>query len=377
MANPIDFDSISRVLVTKLRHHGDVLLASPVLQVLKNRHPHLQIDALVYADTADMLSQHPALDSLHCIDRQWKKRGTLGQFAAEKALLEQLKARQYDLLIHLTEHWRGAWIKRLCGIPLAVTASVNGRNAAFWRNSFTHTVSLARAGGRHTVEVNLDHLRVLGIHPEPAERSLVLTPGAAAQSRVDGLLAQAGLLGEPFIHIHPGSRWAFKCWPEAKMSALINQLHTQGHRVVMTGAPGEFEQGMAQRIQSGLQQTVALDLTAKLSLKELAAVSHRAALFIGVDSAPMHIAAAMQTPTVALFGPSGDNVWGPWGTPRMGQHIVITSPTHDCRPCGRDGCGGSKVSDCLVTLPVDTVLAATRRQLQESPRHDRQESRTP
>jgi heptosyltransferase-3 len=87
---------------------------------------------------------------------------------------------------------------------------------------------------------------------------------------------------------------------------------------------------------------------------ELAALSARAKLFIGVDSAPMHIAAAMRTPVVVLFGPSGELEWGPWGV----AHRVVASNAHPCRPCGNDGCGGGKVSDCLVQLPLEAVLAA-------------------
>jgi heptosyltransferase-3 len=97
-----------------------------------------------------------------------------------------------------------------------------------------------------------------------------------------------------------------------------------------------------------------IDLSGQLSLKELAALTARARLFVGVDSAPMHIAAAMGRPVVALFGPSGDREWGPWGT----QGRVIASDRHPCRPCGIDGCGGGKVSDCLVSLEVERVLAA-------------------
>ena len=98
-----------------------------------------------------------------------------------------------------------------------------------------------------------------------------------------------------------------------------------------------------------------VNLGGQLTLKQLAALTAQAKLFIGVDSAPMHIAAAMQTPVLASFGPSGDKEWGPWMVP----HRLITSD-HPCRPCGQDGCGGGKISECLTTLPVDDVYAATQ-----------------
>jgi heptosyltransferase-3 len=99
-------------------------------------------------------------------------------------------------------------------------------------------------------------------------------------------------------------------------------------------------------------------LSGQLSLKELAALTARARLFVGVDSAPMHIAAAMGTPVVAIFGPSGDMEWGPWDGLENSRHRVVASNIHPCRPCGMAGCNDSKVSDCLTTLPVAQVLAA-------------------
>jgi heptosyltransferase-3 len=98
-----------------------------------------------------------------------------------------------------------------------------------------------------------------------------------------------------------------------------------------------------------------LNLAGRLSIKELGALAGSAALFVGVDSMPMHLAAAMGTPTVALFGPSGESEWGPWNV----AHRVVRS-AHSCRPCGLDGCGGGKVSDCLTVIDVDAVHAAAR-----------------
>ena len=108
----IDFSRVKRALVIKLRHHGDVLLASPVFSVLKGRAPHVEIDALVYADTADMLTLHPAITQIHGVDRAWKHAGLAAQARAEWALLSTLRRRRYDVLLHLTEHRRGMWLAK-------------------------------------------------------------------------------------------------------------------------------------------------------------------------------------------------------------------------------------------------------------------------
>ncbi|GAB2180988.1 putative lipopolysaccharide heptosyltransferase III [Denitratisoma sp. agr-D3] len=344
-------DRLRRALVIKLRHHGDVLLTSPVISVLKAQAPQCEIDALIYADTAPMLEGHPDLARLHVVDRRWKKQGLLAQARAELALLGALRERRYDLIIHLTEHRRGAWLTRLLRPRWSVAPRLRQRGN-FWRDSFTHFISYPNHALRHTVEKNLDGLRRLGIHPAPEARRLTLVPGAEAEQRIEGLLIRHELTAGNFIHIHPGSRWLFKCWPPERMADLIDQLHFSGHPIVLTGAPEANEQAMIEQIKGRVHVPV-VDLSGQLSLKELAALTRRAKLFVGVDSAPMHIAAAMETPVVVLFGPSGDKEWGPW----MTRHRIVTSH-HSCRPCGRDGCGGGKVSDCLVTLPVERVVVA-------------------
>ena len=355
--DPIGVDSLRRVLVVKLRHHGDVLLTSPVFQVLAARAPQAEIDALVYADTRDMLAGHPAVSALHLIDREWKRQGFLLQARREAALLSQLRERRYQLIVHLTDHWRGAWLSQLLRPRWSVAP---GRAGWLWKACFSHRYSLTRGTPRHTVESNLDALRRLGIYPTDDEKRLVLVPGAAAEAKVSALLAEHGLAPKQFLHVHPTSRWLFKAWTDERNAELLRRLAKDGHRLVLTGAPHAREQAIVARIRERAGVDL-VDLSGQLSLRELGAVAARARLFFGVDSAPMHIAAAMGTPVVALFGPSGEHEWGPWMTP----HRIVASD-FACRPCGNDGCGGSKVSECLTKLKVDRVHSAINELLAQS-----------
>ncbi len=339
-----------RALVIKLRHHGDVLLAAPVLSTLKRAYPDGEVDALVYADTAPMLSEHPALTELHLIDRGWKQLGPAAQLAAEWRLLANLRVRRYDLIVHLSVHRRGAWLTRLLRPDRAVAPRYRG---AFWAGSFSDFYPAQSHPSRHTVESNLDSLRTLGIEPTEEDKRVVLVPGAAAEARVDALLRERGLRRGAFIHFHPASRWLFKCWPADKVAKLARTLAARGWPLVFTAAPAPKELALIEAIVRQIPTPV-VDFSGRLSLKELAALTAQARLFVGVDSAPMHIAAAMGTPTVAIFGPSGDEEWGPWQVASR----IVASTTHDCRPCGRDGCDGSKISRCLTELPVERVLAA-------------------
>lgn len=343
---------LRRVLVVKLGHFGDVLLAAPVVSVLKNHAPQADIDALVYAETAPMLSGHPALAELFLIERKKEGRSLVSQLGAELRLLSELRARRYELVVALSDKPRIAWLTRLTRARYAVTAERRDR-PRFWQRSFTHFYPLPRGNTRHTVEAHLDALRRIGILPGAEERNLVLVPGEAASRRVEELLAAQQVTPGSFVHIHPASRWLFKCWPAQRVAELIDELQSRGETVVLTGADAGHEAAYLDELRRHLQRPV-VDLAGKLNLKELAALTGHARLFVGVDSAPLHIASAMATPAVALFGPSGEVEWGPWQI----RHRVVASDQYRCRPCGVNGCGGSNRSECMETLPVARVLAA-------------------
>jgi heptosyltransferase III len=356
--DPVPLERVHRILVTKLRHHGDVLLASPVLTVLKQAAPHAEVDALVYAETAPMLAGHPALTTLFTIDRGWKRLGIASQARAEWRLVNAMRARRHDLLVHLTEHPRGLVLARLLRPRFAVTRVRRAdEHPALWRRSFTHFYPLPQRTSRHTVETNLDALRRIGIAPRPEDKRLVIVPDARAHARVDALLATHGLVARRFAQLHPGSRWLFKTWPAERAAGLVEKLVRDGLDVVVTGAPDDRERAIVAAMLDRLPATVRArvhDVTGMLSLDELAALTSRARIFVGVDSAPMHIAAAVGTPAVALFGPSDEIEWGPWGVP----HRIVASREFPCRPCRNDGCGGGKVSECLTTLSVARVAEA-------------------
>lgn len=351
LRDPIDLAHLSRVLVVILGHHGDVLLTSPMFQVLKNHAPHIEIDALVYAETAPMLTLHPAISNVFPIDRSWKLERPWTRLRREVSLFSTLRDRRYDLIVHLSSNPRGPWLKRLLRIRYGIAPKIHGRSRAAW-NSFTHFFPLADR--RHMVERNLDALRRVGVSPASEERRLVLEPGATAIESVQTLMRDHGLMQKGFVQFHGGSRWMFKTWPNDKIAALLDHLVNDGNVIALTGAPDRQEMEMIKQIMS-LTNAAVINLAGRLTLKELAALSAQAALFVGVDSAPMHIAAAVGTPIVALFGPSSEITWGPW----MVEHRVVTT-SHACRPCGYDGCGGGKLSECLTTLPVEQVLAAVR-----------------
>src|SRR5688572_10041028 len=204
-----------RALVVKLRHHGDVLLAAPVLSALKAQ--GVEVDALVYDDTAPMPEGPPALSQLHVVGRKWRN-GGLSRISLERKLFSALRRRKYDLLVHLTEQPRGAWLARSLGARYSVAPRMADRGS-FWANSFTHLYPMAPR--RHHVEVTLDASRRIGLQPAPV-RKVEFVPGKDAEDRVRGLVEG------PVIHVHPASRWRFKCWPADLNAELIDRLAADG-----------------------------------------------------------------------------------------------------------------------------------------------------
>ncbi len=356
LADAVPLSGLRRALVVKLRHHGDVLLATPVFSALKAQAPQLEIDALVYDDTAPMLEGHPAISRVHTVGRKWRSAG-FARLAPEWRLFGELRSRGFDLLVHLSEHPRGAWLARTLGARYSVAPGYADRNR-FWKRSFTHRFALASNGRRHMVEWNLDALRRIGIQPADDVRGLVFVPGAAANERACALLAEHGLRAREFVHLHPASRWSFKCWTAQANAELVDRLLAGGMKVLITAAPEPAELALVEDIVRRVRAPL-VNLAGRLSIAELGALIAQAKLFVGVDSMPMHLASAAGTPLVALFGPSGEFEWGPWRV----AHAVVASDAHPCRPCGRDGCGGGKVSECLTTLAVERVFEAAQRLL--------------
>jgi heptosyltransferase III len=350
----VDLRKVHSVLVIKLRHHGDVLLATPVLSALKRLAPHAAVDALVYRETAEMIETHPAVRRVHSIDRDLKRAGIVRRLRGELGLWRDLRAGRYDLVVHLTEHRRGAWLTRLINPRYAVGPERNER-MGWWRRSFTHCYLVPKHSLRHTIETNLDALRRIGMSPGDEDKAPIIVPPAATQTRVARLMQTYKLTPKNFIVVHPGSRWLFKSLPATSTAALIDQLSQDNWRVVVTGSRDPAERALIDAILASIKTQV-VDLVAQLSLLELAALIASARLLIGVDSAPMHIATAVGTPVLATFGPSGEAEWGPTAVPSR----VVASTEHPCRPCGNNGCGGSNVSDCLVKLPVSRVIGAAR-----------------
>ncbi|PIJ49657.1 putative lipopolysaccharide heptosyltransferase III [Erwinia sp. OLTSP20] len=341
-----------RVLVIKLRHHGDMLLTTPVINALHQRYPQAKIDVLLYKETQPMLAAHPAINQLLIIDRQWKKEGVWRHLRHEWQLLRQLRQQKYDLIINLADQWRSALLTLFSAAPVRIGFDYDKRQSFLWRIAHPTRVSTARFEQLHTAEQNLQALLPLGIASDGARASMHYHD--EDWQHVEQMLRDKGI-SQPWIVIQPTSRWIFKCWSDEQFATLLSELASPDYQLVLTSAPDKGELQMITNIMTLSTNKQVVSLAGELSLTELAALIDHACLFIGVDSAPMHMAAALDTPCIALFGPTKLTQWRPWGP----HNQVIWAGDYGALP-DPDSINTHTETRYLSSIPVEKVADAAR-----------------
>lgn len=331
-----------RILVIKLRYVGDVLLATPVLSRLREGFPKAHLAMLVNPGTEDVVRDHPALDEVLVLER--------GSLARQWHLVRALRRRQFDLVIDLTDADRSALLSRLCGAPVRLGYNSEGR----WRGFLYTQVVAADRFSMHTVRYHLQALEPLGLSgPSPAP---ILTVAPEARQEAERLLREAGVdAARPSVCLHPGARWWFKSWPAERYAALADQIQTET-RAQALFLGGDQERSLERRI-AVVMKTPFRSLIGKTSVRTLAAVLERAALMVSNDNGPMHMAAALGTPVVALFGPSDPAVWGPSGE----KHRVLYKGL-DCRSCFHPDCFRGE-QNCMRQITLEEVWNAVSQTL--------------
>lgn len=345
----------TRILLIKLRHHGDVLLTTPVINTLKSQFPDAEIDLLVYQETIPMLTRNPAISHLYGLERGlhgWQRIRHLW------SLYRLLAKRRYDWILHLSDQWNGALLARFLKPRVAVGFDYSKRRNKHWQKCFTHLAEIAPSDTLHTVEQNLRALEVLGLEASTQDKHCVMAINQDDRDDIRQKLASLGVHGA-YIVVHPPARWFFKCWEDERFAEVIQALANDGWPVIVTGGNSDQELTLVGNIMSRVRSPRVHSLAGQLTLNTLAALIDGARLFLGVDSVPMHMAAALQTDCVALFGPSKLNEWTPW----MCRAIVINAADYAPLP-DPDDVDTSTDQRYLSAIPVDAVLQATQRLLQ-------------
>lgn len=355
-----------RALIVKLRHVGDALLGTAVATGLKAGAPGCRVTYLVPAGSEELLALCPDVDAVLSVERRASRNGFLRYLAGQRDLLRALRQGDYDLALDLGGGDRSAFLTWWTRAPTRVGTAPPHELRRLRTRLYTRVVT--RDVFAHTIQQDLDLLRAAGVAAATASVRLSIPEGLA--HRAAARLAAAGISPEhPLVVAHATARWAFKSWPEDRVADCITRLRGEGIQVALTCGPGEDELKRLGRIL-GRAGTRVAQFPGTLTLPELAAILARADAFLGMDSAPAHLAAALGVPSVVLFGPTGAYNWGPWvptaartpypgtaGIQAAGPHLVIQRDWL-CVPCGMDGCLSSKRSDCLETIPVEEVLGA-------------------
>ena len=337
-----------KILIIKLSSIGDVVHTLPALYALRNTYPSAKIDWLVEEEPSNILIGHPLLNEVFVI----KKRGWLKDFKATYSVAQRLRALNYDIVLDFQGLFKsGLW----------VFLSKGKRRIGFDKSGeFSHLLLNERLPAynpdKHAVDRYLDIAEYL-----KANRSKVEFPISISENekkRVRGLLKTNGIWeGTPFVVVNLMARWETKQWEVEKFADLCNEVINRFFcKVVLVGAfSGKENKGVV-----ALTDNRAVDLSGKTMLKELAYLMSLSQMVITVDSGPMHIAAAVGAPVIAIFGPTA-----PWRTGPYGETHTVVRKELPCSPCFSDICR-DKNTMCMKEIQVRDVLMAVEAQVHKS-----------
>lgn len=351
------------VLLVRLRLIGDVVFTTPSVRALRRARPGARLTYLVERSAAPVVQHLPDLDEVIVVPHT---RG-LARLRDDLRLSRELRRRRFDMVVDFHGGPRSAWLGWATGAPVRVGYTIRGRS---WM--YTHRVPRSRALlPRHSVENQWDLLKAAVPEvgdPTPERDPVVMGEDPEVRAAVTRRLAEAGIEpGHPLVVVHVSAGNPFRRWPAASFTALVTGLSSAdpNRRIILTSGPSEARAaadiGLAVRgrLAQGGRAVVEFGDT---TLAELRSLIGRAALFIGGDSGPLHVAATTGTAVVALFGPTLRERSAPWRS----QSLVTEAVQVDdlpCRPCDQRRCQPGDYR-CLGWLAPGDVAAAAERALE-------------
>lgn len=330
-----------RILVIRFHMIGDVFLTGPLMQILRRKFPDCNLTLMTDGPAAELMEGHPALDEVIVYNSYFgAQKLTLRDITRHWTMFRLVTSKEFDLVINLQPGIRGENVSRWSYAQTRVGYERHGL-----RDS-TYTVTVPEDWKPpYRAAHMLNTLRAIGID-EPVELPKI---GLSKENR-EVVLSHIGADPRPIVVLHPGRQNTNKAWVFDRFSELGRELISRyGVRLAFIGAASEKAQ--TEEIISGIGGPC-LSLAGELNLKEVGALIEVSRLFIGVDSCPLHIASAVGTPTVCLFGPSEPRIWNPPGE----KHVVIRKQIGP-EPCGEPHCGPSQ-SKCLAGITAADVLSA-------------------
>ncbi len=340
-----------RILLTRLKYIGDIVLTTPLIHTLRERFPGAYIAYLGDSKAVSLLEHNPYLNEVFSID--FSKNTVVQQLR----LFYRLNRKRFDLVVDLFCNPRSALLSYATHAPVRVVGDLHGRGKLY-------TVRLHDDGvPKSAVEFHYQSLNVIGIEPKYFAPEIFLTEDEKKESQ--RYLEWQGIdMSKPLIALHPGGTWPAKLWPAERFADLADTLIAKTHaQIVMTKGPRDGE--AAGKVEHAVVGRV-LSLPV-LPLRQLAAILSLCTAYVANDSGPMHIAAAVGTPTIGLFGPGEENIWFPYTVAFPGgsaKHIPLRKDV-PCHPCHLNVCNrtGREYMECMNLLSVKEVFDAVKERI--------------
>ncbi len=345
MPDVLQPERIQRILLSRLRFMGDVILTTPLIRRLKEVFPKAKLSYLTQDTFAPLLLHNPHLDEVMAFPT--------GESCFEQArFYYELRRRRFDLAIDLFGNPRTALMTWLTGAPIRVGGDFRGRGKLYNVRVPAPPIEL------NAIDFHWRSLEALGIEKGDNRTEIFITEQERSWARefLNGFNLD---WSRPIVGLHPGATWPNKRWPEKHFAELARQLCDKNVQVLISQGPGEGNivmEVMKQILPSKLSTSrkAAVILLPVLQLRQLASVLQQTKIFVSNDCGVMHLAVAAGTPAIGLFGPSQPQIWFPYN--HTGGHLALWHEI-ECRPCHKNFCPLGHL-DCQNKLAPERVVTA-------------------
>jgi heptosyltransferase-1 len=325
-----------RILLIKPSSLGDIIHALPTAAALRRAFPSASLTWLVKREWAEVLESNPHVDRVMPLDSSMR-----GWSSAVRAI----RSDRFDLVVDAQGLFRSALLGWLSGAPVRVGFSAGREGSSLF---YTQRVPLPHPV-LHAVDRCLMLAWALGAPRDSRRLEFPLPQDPATETRVSNLLLAEGIApGAILAGVNPSARWPTKQWSPASFAAVADRLQEEGVVVVIVGA--RSDRSVVDELMSRMKRPP-VDLCGKTGIKDLIALFRRVRVLITNDSGPMHVAAAVGTPVVALFGPTDPARTGPYGA----GHVALRSDI-PCSPCLHRGCTNALKMECLTSIGPEQVI---------------------
>ena len=344
-------ESVNRILISRMKYIGDIVLTTPIVRAVRERYSDAFIAYLGDKEAVSLLERNPHLNEIIPYDFS---RPTLIE---QPRVMWLLYKRKFDAVVDLFSNPRSALLMYASGAPVRIGKDVKGRGKLYTRRVHDDGKS------KTAIQFNYQYMKPLGVEPTHFRTEIFLTEEEKREARIF-LKWQEVDVDKPIVGLHPGATWPAKMWQAEKFAELANRLVDRlGVQVVITQGPKE--QSLIEEIKKRVAWRV--KFLGALPLRQLAAVLSQLSVYVANDSGPMHIAVAVGTKTIGIFGLGEENIWFPYTPPYYDEatgHIALRKDV-PCHPCHLDYCnrGGEDYMECMKRLGVEEVLEEVRKRI--------------